>query len=175
MKPPYSQAPNLGGAIGPVVGGLVAQHCGGWRAVFFVLGAAGALLFACVLVGVPETLATARADRPSSSPLTTLRELGHPNVRLACGVSSALHGCLFFSFVVVAVDFRRIYTAREGLLGLMMVPYTVGSTLGAKAFATVGRSGARSNAAVSAAAAVGVRRDRVQRHFNMPSTAVSGS
>jgi len=149
-----SIAPNLGGAIGPVVGGLVAQHCGGWRAVFLVLAAAGALLFIAVFLGVPETLATPLGERPSASPVTTLRELRHKEVRLSCAVSSALHGCLFFSFVIVAVDFREKYTSREGLLGLMMLPYTVGSTLGAKAFASLAKY-ALPNASVAALAALG--------------------
>ncbi|CAD6887526.1 unnamed protein product [Tilletia controversa] len=52
----------LGPAIGPVLGGILAQGFG-WRGIFWFTFILGALVLALVVVFLPETLAKARANR----------------------------------------------------------------------------------------------------------------
>jgi MFS family permease len=100
----------LGVFLGPVIGQALAASAGGWRAPFYVFGAAGLLMAVILLVALPRRMTEAVAGRDESTDPASYRHVpASPYNRntLGFGITSAVSGLVFYGFLGLYPTFLR--------------------------------------------------------------------
>jgi multidrug resistance protein len=118
--------------FGPVVGGVICQFFG-WRATFWTCAGLDMILATICFFYVPETLLTPQSERPSVSwtiPFRPLAEIGRDrSVGFLCFLGALNHGVVYMMMVLVPM-FGPMLTSNTMVIGLMMVPATIGTVSG---------------------------------------------
>ncbi|KAI8072808.1 major facilitator superfamily domain-containing protein [Gongronella butleri] len=134
----YTAAPLLGPAIGPVVGGYLAQAFG-WRSNFWFITAANIVVWCAMLLFLPETssrtpeMDSKQQAKPHkwANPFSALALFRYPNIALCI----SFHGLLYMVFFTINTLFTRTYTQQydlsPGVVGLCYLPMAFGTVVGA--------------------------------------------
>lgn len=128
-----SQWAIMGLVCAPTIGGAITEWLG-WRGVFFFLFIAGGGCGALTYAWLPETLNTAKEERPRMNlcmPLRSLQEgFADRHVAIVSGGVAICHGVMFLNQIITPLSIAHL-TANELYVGMSMIPDAIGAMLGA--------------------------------------------
>ncbi|PMD33874.1 MFS multidrug transporter [Hyaloscypha variabilis F] len=140
-------APLLGAAVGPIVGGLVAEHIG-WKWIFWIVSAFDGTLLVLYALFVQESYAPVLLARRASSRRSNTEKEGYTQfdptlpmkllaTRPVILVMSFLMAYNFGAYCLALSTFASIWTARynqsETVSGLHYIAIGIGSTIATQA------------------------------------------
>lgn len=115
-------------AIGPIIGGIIAQHFG-WSSIFIFLAFVGALLMICVAMKLPET--HHKENRQTSSLLKTILILAKDKKVIGFGlIVGASNGLMFSYFAEGPFYLIEILGLTPSLFGFTFLGIALSSMMG---------------------------------------------
>lgn len=118
----------LGPVIGPVLGGIIADHWG-WRATFFLLGGIALFFGTFNFCFLPETLNPSGPKR-SINPLNSLKLLLLPPIAIVAVMSCCIFCNMFLLLFLLPFQMFHIYGLTETQIGLTYLPFGLGALAG---------------------------------------------